>query len=334
MYTKEKFLEEYQKVPVEEFPNETAESRPLVSVCVTTYQHENYIEKCLDGILNQKTSFNFEILLGEDQSADGTRAICIEYAKKYPKKIRLFLHSRENNIKVFGKPSSQFNFKHMVYESRGKYLAICEGDDFWLDQHKLQNQVEYLENNPDFGVVFSEVQMIDQNNKPIELTAFHEKIRSLYKSGDIFWNLLEQNFINTLTSCFHTELILDYYYRFPEEIYSYDYRIWLHMATYKKIKYFDNITAAYRVHDNGMSRDASNFVKRTPLTMQSGLINYLEVHQKGLNPYENKIMLTTFLRLLRNKNLSWSEKGPSINYLLKKPGKLIALLGFAIRKLF
>ena len=143
MPSKEKFLAKYQKVPVVEFQNKVCKN-PLVTVLVLTYQHVSYISKCLDGILMQETNFDFEILVGEDESSDGTRDICIEYAKKYPDKIRLFLHSRENNIEIYDKLTAKFNSSYCHYSAKGKYLALCEGDDFWIDPLKLQKQVDFF----------------------------------------------------------------------------------------------------------------------------------------------------------------------------------------------
>jgi len=139
-------IKKYQKVPVREYSNQV-NKKPVVSVCVQTYQHVNYIKDCLDGILMQKTTFPSEILLGEDASTDGTREVCIEYAEKYPKKIRLFLHHRKNNIKINGSPTGRFNFLYNLYSARGKYIAICEGDDYWTDPYKLQKQVDFLDVN-------------------------------------------------------------------------------------------------------------------------------------------------------------------------------------------
>src|SRR5699024_4437306 len=99
----EDFKSSYQKFPVEHYPN-SAPYNPMVSVCVQTYQHGYYINECLDGIVMQETDFSYEILLGDDGSTDGTRESCVEYAEKYPDKIRLFLHNRENNIKVGDQP--------------------------------------------------------------------------------------------------------------------------------------------------------------------------------------------------------------------------------------
>jgi cellulose synthase/poly-beta-1,6-N-acetylglucosamine synthase-like glycosyltransferase len=131
------FKDKFEKIPVEHCPSQTPET-PLVSVCVMTYNQADYIEDCLEGILMQKTDFPVEILLGEDGSSDGTRKICIDYANKYPDKIRLFLHHRENNIKINGKQTGRFNFLYNFYAAKGKYIALCDGDDYWTDHLKLQ----------------------------------------------------------------------------------------------------------------------------------------------------------------------------------------------------
>ena len=111
--TFEEFKNIYQKAPVEVDQNELIET-PLVSVCVQTYQHASFIQECLDGILMQETDFRFEILIGEDASADGTREICVEYAKRFPDIIRLFLHDRRNNIFINGKQTGRFNFLNNI----------------------------------------------------------------------------------------------------------------------------------------------------------------------------------------------------------------------------
>ena len=157
------FKDKYQKVQVEQFPNKVQENI-VVSVCVQTYQHAPYIKECLDGILMQETDFPFEVLLGEDASTDGTREICIEYAKKHPHKIKLFLHSRENNIKVGGEPTGRFNFLYNLYSARGNYIALCEGDDYWTDPLKLQKQVDFLEKNEDCSLCFHNAEVVFENS--------------------------------------------------------------------------------------------------------------------------------------------------------------------------
>ena len=147
------FKKKYQKEEVLEFPHRVP-ATPVVSVMVQTYQHANYIKDCLDGILKQKTSFPFEILLGEDGSADGTREICLYYAKRNPEKIRLFLHHPANKIKVMGITTGNFNALYNFFSAKGEYIAFCEGDDYWNDFSKLQKQVNFLEFNAKYSLCF------------------------------------------------------------------------------------------------------------------------------------------------------------------------------------
>lgn len=135
---------------ISQVPNSVPDN-VLVSVCVQTYNHEAFIKDCLNGILNQNTNFDFEILLGEDDSQDDTRNICEEYADKHPDKIRLFLHSRQNVINIGGKPTGRFNLLNNLNESKGKFIAICEGDDYWTDPDKLQKQLDFLESHNEYS---------------------------------------------------------------------------------------------------------------------------------------------------------------------------------------
>ena len=122
---------------------------PLVSVCIPTFQHAPYLRQCLDSVLAQKTNFNFEIILGEDQSNDGTREICEAYALKFPDKIRLFLRKDEEKIFIRGRKSGRSNYLENFKSARGKYIAMLDGDDCWTSKDKLQTQVTILEAHPE-----------------------------------------------------------------------------------------------------------------------------------------------------------------------------------------
>lgn len=137
---------------------------PLVSVCVSTYQHGQYISQCLDSILEQEADFLFEIIIGEDESTDGTREICIEYAERHPDIIRLFLRSRKDVIYIDSKPTGRFNFIENMKSVRGKYVAVCDGDDYWCYRRKILNQVSFLENNADYAGVAHNI-LIKKNGK-------------------------------------------------------------------------------------------------------------------------------------------------------------------------
>ena len=173
-------------------------------------------------------------------------------------------------------------------------------------------------------MIFSDIIMIDKDDNVISTTDFHKKIKSLYKSGFIFWDLLENNFINTLTVCFKKDLYLDYLDRFGEE-FSYDFRVWLHISSYTKIKYIDEKWANYRYHHLGMSRSSDFFVKRAPLVQQSALVNYmseLDVKSNYINP---TIFSKTAYNVLRNKKLSLKDKSPVIQLLKKYPKQIFHL---------
>lgn len=136
-------------------------TRVIVSVCVQTYNQEDYIVECLDGILMQKTNFPFEVILGEDESTDNTRAICKRYAEQFPEKIKLFLRSRKDVIKINGNATGRYNFIENLKACSGKYIALCEGDDYWTDPLKLQKQVDFLEANPNYGMCLHNVQQLN-----------------------------------------------------------------------------------------------------------------------------------------------------------------------------
>lgn len=135
----------------------SATEQPIVSVIVPTYQHAAYIKECLDGILSQQTTFPIEVLVGEDESTDGTREICQGYAQAYPDRIHLFLRSRKDVIHINGKPTGRSNIKALLASVRGRYVAICEGDDHWIDPLKLQKQVDIMERDAGVSLVFHNV---------------------------------------------------------------------------------------------------------------------------------------------------------------------------------
>jgi glycosyltransferase involved in cell wall biosynthesis len=136
---------------------------PFVSVTVTTYQQATYIGACLDSILMQKTDFPFEIIIGDDGSTDGTGKICIQYAEKYPDKIRLFIRDRSTSHYESVDRILRFNGIFTRMTARGRYTAICEGDDYWVDPNKLRKQIVYLERNENCSVCFHNAFIIDES---------------------------------------------------------------------------------------------------------------------------------------------------------------------------
>ncbi len=261
--------------------------KPLVSVSVPTYQHSRYISECLDGILMQQTSFPIEIIIGEDGSTDGTREICEKYAIKHQDKIRLFNRDRKLSQYVDKEGHvTRFNGIWNRMSARGKYIAICEGDDYWTDPLKLQKQVDFLESNPEFGMVYGKVHTwLQEENK------FG---KSFGKKAHTFEELVRYNTIPTLTVVLKYNLQQQYLDEIGPVTKNWkmgDYPMWLYISKVSKIGFIDEYLGVYRI--NKVS--ASHFEDRIGhLTFQ---MNALEIAAYMCNKFCTDSRLTN-IRLL------------------------------------
>lgn len=233
--------------------------QPLVSVSVPTYQQVKYISECLDGILMQQTSFVIEIIIGDDGSTDGTREICEKYAKRYQHKIRLFNRDRKLSQYVDSEGYlTRFNGIWNRMSARGKYLAICEGDDYWTDPLKLQKQIDFLESNSDCGLVHTNFNIVQEGQ------AREYKInRTIINDNNTLESLLLGKYdIGTLTVVFRKEIYdsLPFYY-ITQHFLMGDLPLWLEFAKVSRITYISDCTASYRRLDNSASH-SSDFNKR------------------------------------------------------------------------
>lgn len=131
-----------------------------VSICSITYNHAAYIRQCLEGMLMQQTSFNYEIIINDDCSTDGTTQILKEYHRKYPDIIKPIYH--ESNL--YSQGQRNFLTKYVFPSAKGKYIAICEGDDYWTDPLKLQKQVEFMESHKDCSLCFHGAEVLNDWN--------------------------------------------------------------------------------------------------------------------------------------------------------------------------
>jgi glycosyltransferase involved in cell wall biosynthesis len=228
--------------------------QPLVSICVQTYNHENYIKQCLEGLLMQQTNFAFEILLGEDASTDHTREICLAYAEKYPEKIKLFLHHRENNIKIHGNPTGRFNFLYNLYSSKGKYIAFCEGDDYWIDPLKLQKQVDFLVSNTDYVISWTNYKTFDGSDFIDNQFGFTEDQRTID-----FHTIFRPYCTLTLTVVFEkSALDISQIETFE---YFKDNTLYALLLKNGKGVFMDFVSAVYRAHEGGVYALKSKYFK-------------------------------------------------------------------------
>ena len=130
-------------------------NKPLVSISCITYNHSRFIKQCLDGFLMQQTDFDFEVLIHDDASTDGTQEIIKAYQENYPEIIKPILQSENQYSKGVRGINSTFNYSR----AQGKYIALCEGDDYWTDPLKLQKQVDFLEANKEYSLCYHRVNL-------------------------------------------------------------------------------------------------------------------------------------------------------------------------------
>lgn len=232
---------------------------PLVSISCITYNHEPYIVQALNGFLMQKTSFPFEVLVHDDASTDRTADIIREYEKKFPKLIKPIYQKENQYSKGFTSVTATWNFPR----AQGKYMALCEGDDYWIDENKLQMQVDFLEGNPEYGMCYTKTKQFIQKKRKFSRSMFGTDVRDF---EDLLFN---GNRVPTLTTVFRKDLLNSYL----KEIYPQDkgwlmgdYPMWLYFAHESKVKFFDKVTSVYRVLENSASHSRNieksvNFTK-------------------------------------------------------------------------
>ena len=211
---------------------------PSVAIFMVTYNHEKYIRQAVKSIVRQKTDFPYKLFIGEDCSTDNTRAVCIELQQKYPEKITLLLH--EKNM-------GALKNAYQVYQAcveYGKYTAICEGDDYWTDENKLQKQVDFLEQNPDFNICCHRAMYLNEKSRVLKTPKALKQ--SVFTQEDV----ANHNFVQTLTEVFRNiawkGLSEDYFNSI-----SGDYFINMMLTESGKIKYLPDVMAVYRQHESG-----------------------------------------------------------------------------------
>jgi glycosyltransferase involved in cell wall biosynthesis len=212
--------------------------KPKVSVSLLTYNHGPFIAQALNSILLQQVNFEYEIVIGEDCSQDDTREIVLNYQRKNPDKIRIFLSKKPLND---GK-SGRLNFVRNLKACRGEYVALLDGDDYWTAPHKLQKQVDFLDDNPRYAICFHDaIRMYENGSQRPWLYPGGKK--EVYSLAD----LAAGNFIPTCSTMFRNRLFSE----FPGWYYEVSMGDWpLHIinAHYGDVGYIDEVMGVYRVH--------------------------------------------------------------------------------------
>lgn len=227
---------------------------PLVSVCIITYNHEKFIREAIEGVLMQQTDFSVELVIGEDCSADSTREICLEYQRKYPDVIHLLLS--DHNLGMHG------NFFYTLNNCKGKYIALCEGDDYWIDPLKLQKQVNFLESHPTYGLSHTEADILWQENQKTEeninrTARIHNE--ACYSGKQLCEAILTGKYVlRTPSVVMRKELCMEVLKKDPFLFSSHflmgDTPLWLELSRICNFHYLPESTVVYRRNFGSVSR--------------------------------------------------------------------------------
>lgn len=243
-----------------------------VSIFMLTYNQEAFIAKAIEGVLMQKTSFRYQLVIGEDCSSDATRQICESYAAQYGDRIKL-LPSPAVNAGLIT------NYMRTITACDGTYIAICDGDDYWIDENKLKKQVGFLNCNPDFSIVYTAV------NKLFTDGTLESYGYSFNKTTLIFEDLIHHNSIFSVTALFKNPQLQGT--GIPAWIKNFPFGDW---QTYlwilkdgSKVHYMDEVTAAYRMNIGvsfGIMKKNSTFIEVLVRILQDVLADANFKHKK------------------------------------------------------
>lgn len=213
----------------------------LVSICCITYNHEPYIADAIESFLMQETDFEYEILIGEDCSTDRTRAIVEEYVLKYPNKVKLI--TSDTNV------GTAMNSLRLQEKAVGKYVALCEGDDYWTDPRKLQKQIAYMEAHPECSMCFHAAEFVNSDKTPTGKIARIAKESKVISINQIC-SKAKPKYIPTAARVFRKEIMDNPPEWFIKACIG-DFPSALIMAHHGHVYYIDEIMSAYRIGVSG-----------------------------------------------------------------------------------
>jgi len=256
---------------------------PIVSICMITYNHEKFIAEAIAGVLMQKTSFNYQLVIGEDYSTDNTLHICQKYANENPDRIKIL--PSEKNLGMTP------NFIRTLNACAGKYIAFCEGDDYWTDPYKLEKQVDFLERNPDYSLVWTRFKMLDEKtgglendkNEPLcekNIDRINFDFEKFYKG----WHIGMQTLMFR-SQMFDLKKLLEYKY-------ARDIHLITQLLTNGKGCCLNFFSAVYRIHEGGIYSGVSDFQNS-----KNSYICYEEIYKNNI---ENENLRLKYIGFSRN----------------------------------
>ncbi|WP_091426424.1 glycosyltransferase [Formosa sp. Hel1_31_208] len=210
-------------------------NKPLLSVCMITYNHELYIKQAIEGVLMQETSFDFELIVVDDCSPDNTEIIVNSLIETHPQGSLITYTKQTENKGMYD------NFLYALNACKSEFVALCEGDDYWIDPKKLQKQVAFLEANPAFEVCFTNTRVINSNTDIVKDQLMGDDRMEIYEHKDLpIW-------APTLTRVFRNRD-----FSTVPSAPGLDNIMLLWQSKFGKIKLLNTVTSAYRLHSGGV----------------------------------------------------------------------------------
>jgi len=260
----------------------------LVAIKCLTYNHEHYIRDCLDGFIMQKTDFRFVVIVHDDASTDKTVNIIKEYEGKYPDIIKPIFES-ENQYSIYHDFGFGGVIDNAIDATGAKYVAICEGDDYWIDPFKLQKQVDFLEEHNEYSLCFHKCNMLVMNTGEIT----DEFVTDMPGESTIL-DLAKINYIHTLSVVFRkNDRLLDDFSKLPHNLAVGDYTTWMLLSQYGKIMKLPDIMAVYRYGSGIWSTKPLSFTTPRWCIVLLALIRYFEDTRPDVSEILEKQMYDT-----------------------------------------
>ncbi len=219
--------------------------KPVVSVCMITYNHEKYIAQAIEGVLMQETDFPIELVIGEDFSTDRTREICLSYERRFSEKVRVL--QRSENLGIVP------NYVDTLKNCTGTYVAMCEGDDFWINPEKLQYQVGFLRENPDYSGACSNVRILNDRDQTYSVQTAYE---SLADADDITLEAILEYLVIYMATLTFRNFLIDTNL-FKKEHGFGDFSTALLLADKGPLRFFNCVDTVYRKHSGGATSSVS-----------------------------------------------------------------------------
>lgn len=296
------------------------QKKPLVSICCLAYNHAPYIRQCIEGFLIQKTNFSFEVLIHDDASTDETADIIREYEKKYPE-IIFPIYQTVNQFSQGIKVSAVYNFSR----AKGKFIAMCEGDDFWTDPLKLQKQIDFLETHVDYVICSHKYQYFFQKEKRFG-KIMPEKIKSSF-SFDLDYFIHRNIWVTQTLTCVFLRSALDIsHYKMYDH--AKDLSMFYYILHSGKGYFMNENMGVYRKHEGGVWSGGNSLQMR---------VSDLKTI-KGICDLDNSeascIMMKTYVELYVNPRdyiFHFSLFWPFLNIVRKKYGEF-SLFSLIVRQ--